>query len=131
MASSSTKNSLAPGMGLRASLSVPLFAGRGTPVAILNIYGRDPDTMAPLISQVWSVFDPKPDAHDDVDTDNDLVAGLVDAFAVRAVIQQAIGVLMARRQCSAADAYADLRVHAAETGASLPDAAAGVLDDLT
>jgi hypothetical protein len=121
-------------MGLRASLSVPLFAGRGTPMAILNIYGRHPDTMAPLISQVWSVFDLKPDADqglDDLDTDNDLVAGLVDAFAVRAVIQRAIGVLMARRHCAPADAYLDLRIQAAETGASLPDAAAGLLDGLT
>jgi hypothetical protein len=40
----------APRMGLRASVSVPLYAGRGEPVAVLNVYSHDRVAMAPLIA---------------------------------------------------------------------------------
>ena len=35
-------------MGLHASLSVPLFAGSGATIAVLNLYGHDPVTLVPL-----------------------------------------------------------------------------------
>jgi hypothetical protein len=40
---------VAPALGLRASISVPLHNGRGTPIAVLNLYGRDDAAMEPLI----------------------------------------------------------------------------------
>jgi AmiR/NasT family two-component response regulator len=49
----------------------------------------------------------------------DLVAGLIDAFEVRAMIQRGIGVVMADEHCSAEAAYLTLRVRAAEAGTSL------------
>ena len=40
----------------------------------------------------------------------DLITGLVEAFAVHALIQRAIGVVMATERCTAQDAYLSLRV---------------------
>ena len=45
-------------MGLHASVSVPLIAGSGTPVAVLNLYSRDTRTMAALIAAVWTLYHP-------------------------------------------------------------------------
>jgi len=121
-------------LGLRASLSVPLFAGRGDAIAALNLYGHDPEAMAPLIATVWSAFaadGPETVADfDDRRLDDGsaaLVAGIAGAFAVRAVIHQAIGVIMADTQCSADAAYAVLRVRAAESGVDLSDIATVVV----
>ncbi|MFE9193040.1 GAF and ANTAR domain-containing protein [Micromonospora sp. NPDC007208] len=117
------------GLGLRASLSIPLFAGAGVPVAALNLYGHDPDTVAPLTDRVWTVYDPE--RTDTRTTDppssdpgtEELINGLTEAFAVRAVIQQALGMIMHQRHSTAEDAYLILRVEAAETGRSLIEAA--------
>ncbi|HEX8631472.1 MAG TPA: GAF and ANTAR domain-containing protein [Catenuloplanes sp.] len=122
-------------VGLRTSLSIPLFAGSGAPVAVLNLYGHDPDTMAPLTLRVWAVYDRDPTADDDhsprLDTldpsSRELITGLSEAFAVRGTIQQAIGLIMAQHQCTAAAAYLTLRVRASETGTPLADIAATVL----
>lgn len=119
-------------LGLRASLSVPLFAGSGVPVAVLNLYGHDPTTMTPLTAQVWTVYEPyraagaKPPPPLDPGGEQ-LVAGLTEAFAVRAVIQQAIGVMMAGGNRTPDDAYLVLRVRAADTGSSLTEAATTVI----
>jgi AmiR/NasT family two-component response regulator len=59
--------------------------------------------------------------------DNDLVIGLHQAIAVRARIQQATGAVMVDQQCTPEQAYAFLRVHAAQTGAALSDAATTML----
>jgi hypothetical protein len=121
-------------LGLRASLSVPLFAGRGSAIAALNLYGRDPEAMAPLIAAVWGAFeadgpalDTGPDLRRLDDGSAGLVAGITGAFAVRAVIHQAIGVIIADTQRSADAAYVLLRMRAAERGLSLSDVAADVV----
>ena len=119
-------------MGLHASLSVPLFAGSGATIAVLNLYGHDPVTLVPLSARVWAVFDadpatsPKPDVPLVDGAGEDLITGLVEAFEVRALIQRAIGVVMATKRCTAQDAYLSLRVRAAEMGAGLTDVAARV-----
>src|ERR687893_108626 len=46
-------------LGVRASLSIPLFAGRGTALAALNLYGRHPAALAPLTAAVWATYDPE------------------------------------------------------------------------
>jgi hypothetical protein len=56
-----------------------------------------------------------------------LIAGLVGAFAVRARIQQAIGAIMAVTHRAPDAAYLILRMRAAETGATLTDAATAVM----
>jgi hypothetical protein len=122
-------------LGLRSSLSIPLFAGRGVPAAALNLYGRDPAAMAPLSAAVLAVYDEAPEgsppgpAADLCPGAQDLIAGLAGAFAVRATIQQAIGMIIADRQTNADLAYALLRSRAAETTGSLLDAATTVVAD--
>jgi AmiR/NasT family two-component response regulator len=56
-----------------------------------------------------------------------LVAGIAGAFAVRAVIQQAVGVIIAGTQRGAEAAYLSLRRRAVERGFTLPDTAAAVI----
>jgi hypothetical protein len=120
-------------LGLRASLSIPLFAGRGAPIAALNLYGHDTDTMAPLIAAVLVTFESSSDVGAEsklVDLENgplQLVDGLIGAFGVRAGIQQALGVLMATEHTDADRAYAILRSRAAATAVSLTVVADSVL----
>jgi ANTAR domain-containing protein/GAF domain-containing protein len=123
-------------LGLHASLSIPLFAGRGAPIAVLNLYGRDTAGMAPLIAGVRNLYtgQPPPPDHRRNSMDSgaqQLLAGLGQAFTVRDTIQRAFGVLMARDHCSAAEAYWHLRLRAAETGTSLADTATALGDDTT
>jgi hypothetical protein len=123
-------------LGLRSSLSIPLFAGRGVPLAALNLYGHDPATMAPLSAAVLGAYDELPGGHAHQPQDaelcpggRELIAGLVGAFAVRATIQQAIGMLIAERRTTADLAYALLRSQAAASEGSLVTAASAVLPD--
>jgi hypothetical protein len=122
-------------LGLRSSLSIPLFAGRGVPTAALNLYGHDPAAMAPLSAVVLAVYDDAPESDQPGARaelrpgDRELVAGLLGAFAVRATIQQAIGVIIAERATNADLAYALLRTSAATTTGSLIDAATAIVAD--
>jgi hypothetical protein len=124
----------AAGLGLRSSLSIPLFAGRGSVTAALNLYGRDPSAMAPLSATVLAVYNASPEGDPPGDPESELcpggrelIAGLAGAFAVRATIQQAIGMLIAERRTTADLAYALLRSQAATTEGSVLDAATEVV----
>ncbi len=121
-------------LGLRSSLSIPLFAGRGTITAALNLYGHDPAAMAPLSAAVLAVYNASPGGESPGDPrtalcpgGRELIDGLAGAFAVRATIQQAIGMLIAERRTNAELAYSLLRSQAATTTGSLIDAATAVV----
>ena len=120
-------------LGLHTSLSIPLFAGRGDPIAALNLYGHDPQTMTTLTAAVWAAYDEAaPTGLDLPDLDAsaaELVTGLTAAFAVRAIVQQAIGIIIATHHTTADRAYATLRLRAADTGMSLPDTAHAVITE--
>jgi hypothetical protein len=122
-------------LGLRASLSVPLFAGRGSFIAALNLYGRDRAAMSSLRAAVWAAYDTEPassdaDHSDALDSGSvALVAGLTGALGVRSVIQQAIGVVIARQHMSPDAAYVTLRPRVAETSLSLVVAATAVISE--
>jgi hypothetical protein len=120
-------------MGLRASVSIPLFAGRGVPVAVLNLYGHDQAAMTSLITGVWAVYEagraPSPDERTpgpDAGAE-ELISGLAEAFVIRSAIQQGIGVIMADERCTSGDAYLRLRTRAAEAGISLTAAASALV----
>jgi ANTAR domain-containing protein/GAF domain-containing protein len=120
-------------LGLHASLSIPLFAGSGVPIAVLNLYSRDTAGMAPLIAGTRNLYTGQPpppgNRPNGMDTGaQQLLAGLAQAFIVRDTIQRAFGVLMARDHCSPAEAYRHLRLRAAESGISLGDTATALLD---
>jgi hypothetical protein len=120
-------------LGLHASLSIPLIAGRGKPVAALNLYSRDAGAMAPLNAAVLATFDSFD--HDGAPTGLDglepgtrqLVDGLTGAFEVYARIQQALGVIMGAEQRNADFAYAVLRSRSAASARSLTAAADSIL----
>jgi hypothetical protein len=120
-------------LGLRASLSIPLFAGRGTTIAALNLYSHDPDAMKILTTAVWAVYEsdtPSARTVDDLEAGGtELVTGLAGAFAVRATIQQALGLLMSATAYSPEQAFVSLRLGAAEAGVSLTDEAARLLTE--
>jgi hypothetical protein len=122
-------------IGLRASMSLPLYAGSGTPVAVLNLYSHDATAMAALTEALWTVYKPGSVAGGQaVDLEPgalELMAGLVKVFAIRATIQQAVGVIMAWEAVGALDAYLSLRARAAEAGSSLTAAAAAVIQQLS
>jgi hypothetical protein len=117
-------------LGLHSSLSIPLFAGSGDSVAALNLYSRDPAMMAALTAAVWTAYDEAaPAGLDFPDLDPggaELVAGLTDAFAVRAIIQQAIGIIIARQHSIPDRAYATLRLRAIDAEQSLLDTAQAI-----
>ena len=129
----------AAGLGLHASVSIPVFAGSGATIAALNLYGRDAAAVAPLIVRVCAVYQSE---RYDVDrplfTDHDrrppldaggeeLLAGIAGALTVRATIQTALGVIMGRSPASAGDAYLKLRLYAADTGVCLSAAASTIV----
>ena len=115
-------------LGLRASLSIPLFAASGVPIAALNLYAHDPEPMEALTRRVLALYapgdDPEPGAAPTVQRGStQLLAGIAAAFRIRDHLQQAFGAIMARDHVSAETAYVLLRTRAAETGTTLPDAA--------
>jgi hypothetical protein len=122
---------VACGLGLSASLSIPLFAGRGIPIAALNLYTHDPAGMKNLTEAVWSVFEggtaPERGSSALDAGGAEFVAGLAGAFTVRANIQQAIGVLLALTEYTLDEAFTALRLHAAEARLTLPEAARSIL----
>jgi hypothetical protein len=119
-------------LGLQASLSVPLFAARGVDVAALNLYSRDAAALAPLTARLQVVYDPYGPVTQEESLRLDpgseqLATGLTAAFAVRAVIQQAIGVVMASTNIDEDRAYLTLRVQAVDQGISLVETARALL----
>ncbi|GAA4604568.1 GAF domain-containing protein [Actinoplanes octamycinicus] len=121
-------------LGLRASVSLPLFTAGGAAVASLNLHGRDDRAMAPLIAGVWDVYDPDRDLPAGVrrpepadDGARELLAGFAAAVAVRSRIQQALALLRERHAETMQDAYHRLVGMAAESGRSVRVAAETVL----
>ena len=120
-------------LGLRASVSIPLFAGSGSPIAALNLYAHDPDPMTDLTRRVWALYDTGFNHGHDLPTvqegSRQLLAGIAAAFEVRDLIQQALGAIMARHQVATDTAYLMLQVRAAERGATLPATATHVVQE--
>jgi len=121
----------AAGFGLHSSLSIPLFAGSGEPVAALNLYSRDPSSMHALVTGVWSAYEqgagsPPPVTGLDAGG-RELVTGLAAAMGARDVLQQAFGVLIVTGDHSPHTAYVDLRLRAARAGITLMEAALRLL----
>ena len=124
----------APRMGLRALVSVPLFAGSGDAIAVLNVYSHDHAAMAPLIAAILAVHGHPAQSlttgEEPLDLDEggeELVTGYARALAVRATIQLAIEVIRAQNHCGRDDAYLSLCIQAAEAGTGLGETAAALV----
>jgi anti-anti-sigma factor len=125
----------AVGLGLQASVSVPLFAGGGSPVAVLNLYGRQSAALGALAAGVRHVFavERKPAQGFVADGDagtRQLLNGLGSALQLRVAIQRAVGMLMAGTGCDAARGHQLLRARAAKDAVSLSAAALQVIDEM-
>lgn len=123
-------HAVAPALGLRASISVPLYDGRGTTIAVLNLYGRDDAAMAPLITGMARLYATARELELDIGGPplsdpgaQELLTGYAGALSVRATIQLAVDVLAD----SSDDAYTELYTRAAQDETSLSVAAAAVL----
>jgi GAF domain/ANTAR domain len=122
-------------MGLHASASIPLVAGSGTTIAVLNLYARDARAVVPLIAGLAEVYDPSRLLPYDVPQSvaggaEELLLGCTEALRVHATIQRAIGVIIEQAKCGAAEAYAILRLNAADAGVSLPAAASTIIQQV-
>jgi GAF domain len=124
----------APRMGLHASVSVPLFAGRGDAIATLNVYGHDRVAMAPLIAGISLVhLDPGPEATDggqlsELDADSrELVVGYAEALSIRDTVRLAIELIRTSNRCSTDDAYLSLCIRAGDAGTDLAEAATALI----
>jgi hypothetical protein len=124
----------APRLGLYASVSVPLYAGRGEAVAVLNLYGRDRIAMAPVLAGICAVHgQPVGDVGGLDDPDlldeggRELVAGYAEALSIRATIRLALSVIMNDYRCTAEDAYVSLCLSAGEAGTDLAATAATMI----
>jgi hypothetical protein len=124
----------APRMGLHASVSVPLFAGPGEAIAVLNIYSHDRTAMAPLIAGICWVHDhPGPHAdqrqpwHELDAGGRELLAGYAEALSIRAAVRLAIELIKRDNHCGAEDAYLSLCIQAGEAGTDLAEAATAVI----
>ncbi|MEU4688990.1 hypothetical protein [Actinoplanes sp. NPDC023714] len=108
----------AAGMGLRV-VSAPLTTGSGAAVATLDLYGSDPAAMESLAGGIAAAYDPELPLAEDLDAGGEeLVNGLAEAQCVRETIQLALTLME-----EDGDAYARLRLAAAEQGVSLLTAA--------
>jgi transcriptional regulator with GAF, ATPase, and Fis domain len=118
--------------GARAMMSLPM-AAEGNIIGALNVYSRTPDAFdaeaasvgeivaahAGLASQVSAAFF----GH------RDLAEQMEVALRSRAVIEQAKGVLMATRTCSADDAFAQLVTRSQHANRKLREIAADIVRD--
>jgi hypothetical protein len=127
-------NEHASEMGLHASVSVPLYAGRCVPIAVLNLYGRDRAALAPLITGIYRVHGYAglaPPATADLPSSDEggreLIAGCAEALAVRATIKLALELIECGTGDGPEDAYLSLCNRAAVSGTGLAEAAATVI----
>jgi GAF domain-containing protein len=98
--------------GIRSILSTPLIVG-GKPLGVLNLYAARPHAfdetdrrLAGLLAGQAAIAVTVAMRHHDQVT---LSENLRNALATRATIDQAIGIVIARRRCSAEEAFATLR----------------------
>jgi GAF domain-containing protein len=124
----------APRMGLHASVSVPLFAGRGDAIAALNVYSHDGPAMAPLIAGISLVHGHAgPEATDgehlsELDAGSqELVLGYAESLRIRNTIRLAVELIRTGNRCSTEDAYLSLCIRAGEAGTDLAEAATALI----
>ena len=115
-------------LGLRSSLSIPLWAARGRAVAALNLYARHPHALSALSTAVDVAFDDPSSVHSlpEMTTldhgSTQLINGLIDAMTIQREIHIGIGIISIRHGTTPDAAYLILREQADAHGQSLPDA---------
>lgn len=120
--------------GVRSSLSTPLTTPDG-PVGALNLYSNRPRFFGPAQTQLAERF--AQDATIAVGIaarlagQSVLTGQLRASLASRAVIDQAIGVIMAQQRCTATDAFAILRAASQHRNIKLRQVAEQIITGIT
>ncbi|GAA4605655.1 hypothetical protein BJY16_005475 [Actinoplanes octamycinicus] len=128
---------VAPALGLRATVSVPLHDGRGTTIAALNLYGRDSATMEPLITAVAHLYSTSRELSLSIDPPPvsdpgaaELLTGYAQALAIRTIVRRAVQALTEHGVSNRDAAYTMLYERAAEHHTTLSAEADAVLRQL-
>lgn len=120
--------------GVGGSLSIPLTTG-STPVGALNLYTTQPHAFsAAEITQATAFAAQASGALTLVTRQANqavLEGQLREALSSRAVIDQALGILMGQRECSSADAFAILRAQSQHRNVKLQFVAAELIQKVT
>ena len=98
--------------GVRSSVSLPIAAG-DTTVGALNVYARTPNAFAESDIRLLAAFTESVSAVVGLLSQNakqaTIEAQLREALLTHAVVDQALGIVMAQRQITSTDAFAVLR----------------------
>jgi len=125
---------LALAAGAHGVLAYPLEVG-GQVAGVLNLYAHERGLFPVPVQRIAKQFvDPAALILSGVLrrlSQAELIAQLNAALASRAVIDQAIGIIMARRACSARDAFTVLRKMSNDRNVKLRDVAAAVTEAVT
>jgi len=120
--------------GVRSSLSVPLGVA-GQTVGALNAYGAEPDIFTADLANQIRTFAAQAEVALALALrsaeQSDAVQQLHAAMQSRSVIDQALGILMARQQCTADDAFAVLRAGSQSRNRKVSDIAADIITSTT
>jgi GAF domain-containing protein len=118
------------GHGVRSSLSLPLHTA-GAVVGALNIYAGHPRAFSEEDQRHAEQFAAEASRTLALALRlaerTEMSAQLQDALASRAVIDQALGVIMAQRRCTADDAFETLRTISQNTNTKAQDVAASII----
>ena len=120
--------------GIRSCLALPLIAD-GKPVGALNLYARDAATFGAAETRRAENFAENASGALALALRLASYAALTDqmrsSLASRAVIDQAIGVIMARERCSQARAFAMLRAASQNGNVKLRDIATAIVTSVS
>jgi GAF domain-containing protein len=129
-----TYRTRALGHGVRSSLSLPLTVN-GDAVGALNLFSMTPHMFGPDVRARAAAFADQAAAAVGLGMRHARQAELSDqlqqALASRAVIDQAMGIVMAQQRCSADDAFAVLRRISQDTNRRVWDVAADLVTTVT
>jgi GAF domain-containing protein len=120
--------------GAGSSLSVPLTLGDGQ-AGVLSLYapsaGRFGETQLRRAHGVAAVASGMLALAADRDEHAGLVADLRATLAARAIIDQAVGIVMAQQRCTSGEAFDILRQASQNRNVKLRDVAAGVVTSIS
>ena len=122
------------GHGVRSTLSVPLVVG-GRTIGALNAYGSEPGMFVGVLRDQLVVFAAEAQISLALALrsaeQSELVDQLHTAMQSRSVIDQALGIVMARQRCTAAEAFAVLRSASQSRNRKIAEIAADVITATT
>jgi GAF domain-containing protein len=120
--------------GIRSSLSVPLMAD-GRPAGFLSLYGRRPHAFGPEVTRQARWFAAQASGAlalaMRMASCNDLNDQLRSSMASRAIIEQALGVIMVTAHCPHDQALAKLKRDSQNTNVKIRDLAARIVTEAT